>query len=195
MSWFKRDRRFPLACRAYRLGFYSLIVSAVLWQTQCLGPLTFTILATLGLVLELFVVEEELLTRGEYEICAAINAFQYLVLELHERCPFLLTLPSCYGNTLLPAARDFRVTPLLLVRPNHDKPHRGFTARFDYNCQTALMNSDCGPMNPGRSLWERPVLANPALCELSYGYVCAPELPSRGVSRPVLNKRNAALLL
>ena len=138
MSWFKRDRRLPLACRAYRLGFYSLIVSAALWQTQGLGPLTFTILATLGLVLELFVVEEELLTRGEYEICAAINALQHLVLELHERMPLSTHPAICYGNTLLPAARDFRVTPLLLVRPPPRQTAPWLTARFDTTARQLL---------------------------------------------------------
>ena len=42
-------------------------------------------LAALGLILELFVVEEELLASGENEILAAVNALQGLILKLHVR--------------------------------------------------------------------------------------------------------------
>jgi hypothetical protein len=41
------------------------------------------ILAALGFVLELFVVEEELLAGGEDEIRTAVDALQNLVLEFH----------------------------------------------------------------------------------------------------------------
>jgi hypothetical protein len=40
-------------------------------------------LTALGFVLELFVVEEELFTGREHEICAAVNTLQNLILELH----------------------------------------------------------------------------------------------------------------
>jgi len=42
-----------------------------------------TILAALGFVLELFIVEEELLASGEDEIRTAVDALQNLVLEFH----------------------------------------------------------------------------------------------------------------
>jgi hypothetical protein len=45
------------------------------------------LLAVLGVVLELFVVEKKLLTRGEHELCAAIGAFQHSVDEFHGRLP------------------------------------------------------------------------------------------------------------
>ena len=48
-------------------------------------------LAALGLILELFVVEEELLASGENEILAAVNTLQALILKLHVRT---LSLPS-----------------------------------------------------------------------------------------------------
>ena len=41
----------------------------------------------LGIVLELLVVEEELLARGEDEIRPAVHALQHLVLEFH-KAPF-----------------------------------------------------------------------------------------------------------
>lgn len=41
----------------------------------------------LGVVLELFVVKEKLLTSGEHELCAAIVALQYSVDEFHDRLP------------------------------------------------------------------------------------------------------------
>src|SRR5581483_7710707 len=47
----------------------------------------FTRLAALGLVFELLVEEEELLTRGKDELGPAVHAFQYLVLELHRDTP------------------------------------------------------------------------------------------------------------
>jgi len=74
LSRLKRDRRFPLTSRAYCLGFHSLIIAAILRQTHGLRPLSLAILATLGFVLELFVVEEKLFACGKNEVCAAINA-------------------------------------------------------------------------------------------------------------------------
>jgi hypothetical protein len=45
------------------------------------------LLAVFGIVLELFVVEKELLTRGEHEFCSAIVALQDSVDEFHGRLP------------------------------------------------------------------------------------------------------------
>lgn len=41
----------------------------------------------LGVVLELFVVEEKLLTRGEYEFGAAVIALQNSIDKFHGRLP------------------------------------------------------------------------------------------------------------
>jgi len=41
----------------------------------------------LGVVLELFVVKEQLLTSGEHKFCAAIVALQDSVDEFHDRLP------------------------------------------------------------------------------------------------------------
>ena len=51
--------------------------------------LDLALLASLGIVLELFVMEEELLSRGKDEIISAVHALQYFVDELHT---FTLTL-------------------------------------------------------------------------------------------------------
>jgi hypothetical protein len=50
-----------------------LIVAAVLREAKGLGPLRLAILATLGFVLELLVVKEELFAGGEDEVGIAIN--------------------------------------------------------------------------------------------------------------------------
>ena len=52
-------------------------------------PLGLARLAALGLVLELFVVEEKLFPGGEDEITPAVDALQHLVLKFHLRmAPF-----------------------------------------------------------------------------------------------------------
>ncbi len=47
------------------------------------GALAFAVLAALGFVLELFVVEEKLFAGGEDEIVTAVNALESLILEFH----------------------------------------------------------------------------------------------------------------
>jgi hypothetical protein len=80
---------FPLASGADGLGFHSLIVAAILRQSQCLGSFTFAVLAAFGFVLELFIVEEELFTSGENEVGAAVHTLENLVLKVHfESAPF-----------------------------------------------------------------------------------------------------------
>ena len=51
------------------------------------GALGLALLAALGVVFKILVVEKQLLARGEDEIRAAINAFQYLIREFHGRLP------------------------------------------------------------------------------------------------------------
>jgi hypothetical protein len=79
----ERHSGFPLASGTYGLGFHALVVTAILRQSQCLGPFALAVLASFGFVLELFVVEEELFTSGEHEVSAAIHTLENLVLELH----------------------------------------------------------------------------------------------------------------
>jgi hypothetical protein len=52
-----------------------------------IGALGLALLAALGIVLEIFVVEKKLLARGEDEFRAAINALQYFIREIHGRLP------------------------------------------------------------------------------------------------------------
>jgi len=66
-----------------------------LWRrnwSQRRVPFGFAGFATLGLVLELFVVEEQLFARRKDEVGAAVNTLENLVLEFH--------------GELLPSARD-----------------------------------------------------------------------------------------
>ena len=65
-----------------------MVIAAILWQSQGLGPFAFAVFAAFGFVLELFIVKEELFASGENKVCAAIHALENLVLELHESAPF-----------------------------------------------------------------------------------------------------------
>jgi hypothetical protein len=47
------------------------------------GPLPFAVLASLGFVLELLIMEEQLFPGCEYEIRTTIHTLQNLVLEFH----------------------------------------------------------------------------------------------------------------
>ena len=74
---FERNRGFPAALGALRHGFGFRKTGSR--RTLALG---LACLAALGLVLEILVVEEVLFSRCEYEIRAAIHAFEYAVLKL-----------------------------------------------------------------------------------------------------------------
>lgn len=87
LRWLERDSRFPLAAGADGLGFHSLIVAAVVWQSQCLGAFTLAVFAAFRFVLELFIVEEKLFASGENEIGAAVHTLEIFVLEGHLRVP------------------------------------------------------------------------------------------------------------
>ena len=52
-----------------------------------IGTFGLALFAALRVVLEILVVEEELLARGEDKIGAAINALKYLIREFHGRLP------------------------------------------------------------------------------------------------------------
>jgi hypothetical protein len=52
---------------------------------QYRDPFPLTVLAALGFVLELLVVEEQLFACREHEVRATIDAFQHLVLEFHAK--------------------------------------------------------------------------------------------------------------
>ena len=95
LRWLERDRCFPLATGADGLGFHSLIVAAVLGQSQCLGAFTLAVFTAFRFVLELFIVEEELFTSGENKVGATIYTLENFVLEVHLRVsPFLHSHPG-----------------------------------------------------------------------------------------------------
>ena len=52
-----------------------------------IGALRLALLAALGVVFEILIVEEELLACGEDEFGAAVNTLEYLVREFHGRLP------------------------------------------------------------------------------------------------------------
>ena len=51
------------------------------------GAFRLALLAALGVVDELLVVEEELLTCGEHKFCTAIDALEVSICEFHGRLP------------------------------------------------------------------------------------------------------------
>ena len=106
-------------------------------------PLALAVLAAFGFVLELLIVEEQLLSRGEDEVSTTIDTFQYLVLEFHckrrSHTPNLLNtrdpngkdpvhnvgrrLPTCISQWTRPTRRctphglltiDYRLQPVRL---------------------------------------------------------------------------------
>ena len=97
-------------------------------------------------------------------------------------------------RTPIPARPEIQSDSPILVRPTMKLPW--FTAGFGYDCKTALYEFLVAAlMNPGRSAGTARSTANPALYELFYDHVYAPALPSCGVFRRVLNRRNAVSLL
>jgi hypothetical protein len=79
----ERHGGFPLAPGADRFGFNSLVIAAILWQSQGLGPFAFAVFAAFWFVLELFIVKEELFASSEDEVGATVYTLENLVLELH----------------------------------------------------------------------------------------------------------------
>jgi hypothetical protein len=64
--------------------------------------LDFALFATFGIVLELFIVEEELLTSGKNEVVTAVRTFQNLVDEIHYASPrTCLGIFQCYVDASL----------------------------------------------------------------------------------------------
>ena len=74
------------ACGA-RLHLLVEIAAAGSAMSHIRRALRLAILATLGFVLELFIVEKELFAGGKYEVVTAIHALQVSVLEFHFRSP------------------------------------------------------------------------------------------------------------
>jgi hypothetical protein len=72
-----------MAGRADSFRFYPLVVASALGEAERLRPFGFAILAAFWLVLELFIVEEELFPGSENKFGATIYALKNLILELH----------------------------------------------------------------------------------------------------------------
>lgn len=79
----KRHRRLFAALRAVCAGFRFRERVTVRTDSRAGGPLPFAVLASLGFVLELLIMEEQLFPGCEYEIRTTIHTLQNLVLEFH----------------------------------------------------------------------------------------------------------------
>jgi hypothetical protein len=78
---FKGNRGFRGALRTHGPGFRTHAVAGSSYA------LDFALFAALGIVLELFIVEEELLTSGKNEVITAVRTFQNFVDEIHYASP------------------------------------------------------------------------------------------------------------
>lgn len=101
----KWNRRFLAAIRADGSCFHLWIIR-IHRQPEGLGSLALASLATLRFVLELFIVEEKLFSRGKNEVLPAVNALQNPVLEFHPSCPFVAVLSNTVATPECNAAPD-----------------------------------------------------------------------------------------
>jgi hypothetical protein len=76
LCWLEWDRSFAAALRTLGKGFGLLVA------TPSTLPLRFASLAPFRLILEILIVEEVLLPRCENELCSAIRALEYTILEI-----------------------------------------------------------------------------------------------------------------
>ena len=102
----ERNSRFLAASRTIGAGL-DLGVTGSRSSAHACGPFGLARLAALGLVLELFVVEEELFPGSEDEIAAAIDTLQNLVLEFHgELLPTVHDPSDRQGTLRIPQEPD-----------------------------------------------------------------------------------------
>jgi hypothetical protein len=85
----ERDSRFFAASGTGGARFHLLVEVAAAGSamSHIRRALRLAVLATLGFVLKLFIVEEELFASGKNEVVTAIHALQVSVLEFHFRSP------------------------------------------------------------------------------------------------------------
>lgn len=147
---------------------------------------SFAGLAALGLVLELFVVEEKLFAGGEEKLRAAIDALEQPVLEFHVRSP----RPSCElrGSSAGERGGTRRTVPNFRFGPPFP---------FRERLTTELLVAAAGLDTARAALLSGPLCTgfNPVLCEPSSGSSCEPALVLRASSRRVSDRKNAALPL
>ena len=80
LGWLEGDSGLGAALRTRGAGFRTHFLAST-------NPLCLALLATLGIVLELLVVEEDLLARSKDEFRAAVNTGEYAISEFHGRLP------------------------------------------------------------------------------------------------------------
>ncbi len=80
LGWLEGDSGLGSALRTCSAGFRTHFLAST-------NPLCLALLATLGVVLELLVVEEDLLARCKDKLGAAVNTSKYAIGEFHGRLP------------------------------------------------------------------------------------------------------------
>jgi len=83
LRWPERNRGLLSAVRTVGFGLNPVVTVSGRRSAQGRDPLGLAGFATLGCVLELLVVEEQLLPGGEDKLRPAVNARQNLVLKFH----------------------------------------------------------------------------------------------------------------
>jgi hypothetical protein len=89
LRWPEGHRCFFPALRAVSSGLSLRVGVSARWTVRCGAyyrhSLALAVFAAFGFVLELFIVEKQLFTRGEHEIRTTIDTLQNLVLVFHWR--------------------------------------------------------------------------------------------------------------
>lgn len=158
-------------------------MSSLRTQPRSRDPFGFAVLASLRLVLELFVVEKQLFAGCEDEVCTTIHTLQNLVLEFHwkrhSHSPTLRNTqdPNREGSG---SQRGQEIFSPPCISPVGSARH-AVVHRLDH-CLTARQKTN------GTSKWMRWAVSvadtalpffSPALFELFFGCAYAPALLSR----------------
>ena len=119
----KRHRRLFAALRAVCAGFRFRERVTVRTDSRAGSPLPFAVLASLGFVLELLIMEEQLFPGCEYEIRTTIHTLQNLVLEFH--CKRRSHSPPCAARETRMGRIRFTTWAGDLRSPSFDTPGFG----------------------------------------------------------------------
>jgi hypothetical protein len=182
---FEGDGGFLAALRACGSGFSLVWNLTGRWRAQHGNSLCLTDFATLGFVLELLIVEEQLFACSKNKVRAAVDTLEYLVLEFHpspHSPPRSRSFKKARGS---PHARvraeSLRTPPQIFKTLDSAHPQiiaghyiRKYRRNNSGESSTFRKQRD-GQKEMGRRRTGAAThsLVNPALCELFCGCACA----------------------